>query len=208
MNARTAALADTDREVHAALERERERQTVEIELIASENIVSRAVREALGHEITNKTLEGYPGGRFHGGGRNVDVIERLAIERAKALFGAEYVNVQPHSGTQENQAVFFALAEPGNRRRSGTGRHHVEQEPDFVRCAPSVAVARSASGGVRGDDARVRHRTDGGTRALHCRPDPRGSGIGARRGGANGKRDGRDADAGPGRKPLTRRRVC
>ena len=115
VNACTASLADTDREVHAALERERERQTVEIELIASENIVSRAVREALGHEITNKTLEGYPGRRFHGGGRNVDVIERLAIERARELFGAEYVNVQPHSGTQANQAVFFALAEPGSR---------------------------------------------------------------------------------------------
>ena len=115
MNTCTASLAETDREVHAALERERERQTVEIELIASENIVSQAVREALGHEITNKTLEGYPGGRFHGGGRNVDVIERLAIERAKALFGAEYVNVQPHSGTQANQAVFFALAQPGSR---------------------------------------------------------------------------------------------
>ena len=115
MSACTASLADADREVHAALARERERQTVEIELIASENIVSRAVREALGHEITNKTLEGYPGGRFHGGGRNVDVIERLAIERAQALFGAEYVNVQPHSGTQANQAVFFALAQPGSR---------------------------------------------------------------------------------------------
>ena len=115
MSACTASLADTDREVHVALEREREHQTVEIELIASENIVSQAVREALGHEITNKTLEGYPGGRFHGGGRNVDVIERLAIERAQALFGAEYANVQPHSGTQANQAVFFALAEPGSR---------------------------------------------------------------------------------------------
>ena len=115
VNTCTASLADTDREVHAALERERERQAVEIELIASENIVSRAVREALGHEITNKTLEGYPGRRFHGGGRNVDVIERLAIERAQDLFGAEYVNVQPHSGTQANQAVFFALAQPGSR---------------------------------------------------------------------------------------------
>ena len=87
VNASNASLADTDCEVHAALERERERQTVEIELIASENIVSRAVREALGHEITNKTLEGYPGRRFHGGGRHVDVIERLAIERAQDLFG-------------------------------------------------------------------------------------------------------------------------
>ena len=73
------------------------------------------MREALGHEIGNKTLEGYPGKRFHGGGEHVDVVERLAIERAKQLFGAAYVNVQPHSGTQANQAVFFALLRPGDR---------------------------------------------------------------------------------------------
>ena len=77
--------------------------------------MSRAVREALGHEIGNKTLEGYPGNRFHGGGENVDVVETLAIERAKALFGAAYANVQPHSGTQANQAVFFVLLRPGDR---------------------------------------------------------------------------------------------
>ena len=105
-------LEEADIEVNQALGRERERQTAQIELIASENIVSRAVREALGHEINNKTLEGYPGRRFHGGGENVDIVERLAIGRAQALFGADYVNVQPHSGTQANQAVFFALARP------------------------------------------------------------------------------------------------
>ena len=77
--------------------------------------MSRAVREALGHEVGNKTLEGYPGRRFHGGGAYVDVVERLAIERAKELFGAAYANVQPHSGTQANQAVFFALLKPGDR---------------------------------------------------------------------------------------------
>ena len=73
------------------------------------------MREALGHEMGNKTLEGYPGNRFHGGGEFVDVVERLAIERARELFGAAYANVQPHSGTQANQAVFFALVRPGDR---------------------------------------------------------------------------------------------
>ena len=115
MTVGNAPLHDADPEVFAALERERERQTAQIELVASENIASRAVLEALGHEINNKTLEGYPGKRFHGGGENVDVVEQLAIERARKLFGAEYVNVQPHSGTQANQAVLFALAGPGSR---------------------------------------------------------------------------------------------
>ena len=109
------SLAETDPAVREALDDEARRQRVQIELIASENVMSRAVREALGHEIGNKTLEGYPGHRFHGGGEHVDVVERLAIERAKALFGAAYANVQPHSGTQANQAVFFALLRPGDR---------------------------------------------------------------------------------------------
>ena len=109
------SLAETDPAVYAALNDEKCRQLNSIELIASENIVSRGVHEALGHEIVNKTLEGYPGNRFHGGGANVDVIERLAIERARELFGASYVNVQPHSGTQANQAAFFVLARPGDR---------------------------------------------------------------------------------------------
>ncbi len=108
-------LADADPEVRAALDDEARRQCAQIELIASENVMSRAVREALGHEIGNKTLEGYPGSRFHGGGENVDVVERLAIERAKELFGAAYANLQPHSGTQANQAVFFVLLSPGDR---------------------------------------------------------------------------------------------
>ena len=109
------SLAETDPAVFEALDDERRRQCARIELIASENVMSRAVREALGHEIGNKTLEGYPGNRFHGGGEFVDVVERLAIERAKELFGAAYANVQPHSGTQANQAVFFALLRPGDR---------------------------------------------------------------------------------------------
>ena len=109
------SLADTDPAVREALDGEARRQRTQVELIASENVMSRAVREALGHEMGNKTLEGYPGNRFHGGGKYVDVVERLAIERAKALFGAVYANVQPHSGTQANQAVFFVVLKPGDR---------------------------------------------------------------------------------------------
>lgn len=109
------SLADIDPAVNEALENEARRQRTQVELIASENVMSRAVREALGHEIGNKTLEGYPGNRYHSGGEYVDVVERLAIDRAKELFGAAYANVQPHSGTQANQAVFLALLRPGDR---------------------------------------------------------------------------------------------
>ena len=109
------SLADTDPELSEALGNEARRQRTQVELIASENVMSRAVREALGHEIGNKSLEGYPGHRFHGGGEHVDVVERLAVDRAKELFGAAYANVQPHSGTQANQAVFFTLLKPGDR---------------------------------------------------------------------------------------------
>lgn len=112
--AETRSLAAQDPLVFEALAGERRRQQGQVELIASENIVSPAVRAALGHEIVNKTLEGYPGSRFHGGGHFVDVVERAAIERARQIFGAAYVNVQPHSGTQANQAVFFALLQPGD----------------------------------------------------------------------------------------------
>jgi glycine hydroxymethyltransferase len=105
----------TDPLIADALARERTRQQGQIELIASENIVSRAVLDALSHEVTNKTLEGYPGNRFHGGGENVDIMEQAAIDRAKELFGVEYANVQPHSGSQANLAVFFLLLKPGER---------------------------------------------------------------------------------------------
>jgi len=110
-----SGLFSTDTLVADALAGEFNRQQNQIELIASENIVSKAVLEALGHSITNKTLEGYPGNRFHGGGEYVDIIEQAAIDRAKELFACEYVNVQPHSGTQANQAVFFATVAPGDR---------------------------------------------------------------------------------------------
>jgi len=109
------SLSQTDPLVAEALRAETARQSHQIELIASENIISRAVLEALGHQITNKTLEGYPGARFHGGGQNVDVVEQAAIDRACALFDCAYANVQPHSGSQANLAVFFALLTPGDK---------------------------------------------------------------------------------------------
>jgi glycine hydroxymethyltransferase len=108
-------LSAADPLVAEALAAETRRQNDQIELIASENIVSRAVLDALGHEITNKTLEGYPGNRFHGGGRFVDVVEQAAIDRARELFGCGYANVQPHSGSQANLAVFFLFLKPGDR---------------------------------------------------------------------------------------------
>lgn len=107
-------LADSDPEIQQSIERELGRQRHEIELIASENIVSRAVMEAQGSVMTNKYAEGYPGKRYYGGCEHVDTAEELARERAKALFSCSYVNVQPHSGAQANQAVFFALLEPGD----------------------------------------------------------------------------------------------
>ncbi|MET3896435.1 glycine hydroxymethyltransferase [Devosia sp. UYZn731] len=110
----SASLADTDPEIAGAIENELGRQQHEIELIASENIVSRAVLEAQGSIMTNKYAEGYPGKRYYGGCQFVDVAETLAIERAKQLFGAKFANVQPNSGSQMNQAVFLALLQPGD----------------------------------------------------------------------------------------------
>jgi glycine hydroxymethyltransferase len=111
----TDHLGMTDPLIAGALADEARRQETQIELIASENIVSRAVLDALGHQMTNKTLEGYPGNRFHGGGAFADIAEQAAIDRAKELFGASYANVQPHSGSQANLAVFFALVKPGDK---------------------------------------------------------------------------------------------
>ena len=103
-----------DREVYDAMMRELRRQQDHIELIASENFVSPAVMEAMGSHLTNKYAEGYPGARYYGGCEYVDVVEQLAIDRAKALFGAEHANVQPHSGSQANVAVYLALLKPGD----------------------------------------------------------------------------------------------
>ncbi len=107
-------LANSDPEVGRAVQSELRRQQDNIELIASENIVSRAVLEAQGSVLTNKYAEGYPGRRYYGGCECVDVVEELAIARAKELFGCEFANVQPHSGAQANQAVFLALLQPGD----------------------------------------------------------------------------------------------
>ena len=110
----TASLAESDPALAQAVKDELHRQQTEIELIASENIVSRAVLEAQGSVLTNKYAEGYPGRRYYGGCEYVDVAEDLARQRARALFGCDFVNVQPHSGAQANQAVFFALLQPGD----------------------------------------------------------------------------------------------
>ena len=103
-----------DPELAEAMENELTRQRTNLELIASENLVSKAVMAAMGSPLTNKYAEGYPGKRYYGGCQYVDVVEDLARERAKELFGCEYVNVQPHSGAQANMAVFFAIMEPGD----------------------------------------------------------------------------------------------
>src|SRR6201990_521649 len=110
----SASLAQADPEIAAAIQGELGRQRHEVELIASENIVSRAVLEAQGSVMTNKYAEGYPGHRYYGGCEWVDVAETLAIDRAKKLFGAQFANVQPNSGSQMNQAVFLALLQPGD----------------------------------------------------------------------------------------------
>ena len=107
-------LKTVDPEIQKAIDQELSRQREKLEMIASENIVSKAVMQAQGSVLTNKYAEGYPGKRYYGGCEYVDIVEQLAIDRAKNLFGAEYANVQPHSGAQANTAVYFALLEPGD----------------------------------------------------------------------------------------------
>ena len=111
----TDSLKTTDKDVFATIEREYRRQRDQIELIASENIASLAVMQAQGSLMTNKYAEGYPGKRYYGGCEYVDEVENIARERLKKLFGAEYVNVQPHSGSQANQAVFYSVLKPGDK---------------------------------------------------------------------------------------------
>src|SRR5205823_6209021 len=110
------SLADTDPEVHRAISAELTRQQATLEMIASENFAPVAVMQAQGSVLTNKYAEGYPGRRYYGGCEHVDVIEQLAIDRLKARFGAEYANLQPHSGAQANAAAMAALLHPGHRR--------------------------------------------------------------------------------------------
>lgn len=110
----TASLAEVDPEIAEAIELEKKRENSKLEMIASENFVSKAVLEAQGSILTNKYAEGYPGKRYYGGCEYVDIAEKLAIERAKALFGADHANVQPHSGSSANMAVYFAAMQPGD----------------------------------------------------------------------------------------------
>src|ERR671935_1018334 len=114
MNRIHAPLEELDPQIHAAIKNEERRQSQGLELIASENFTYRAVLEATGSVFTNKYAEGYPGRRYYGGCEFVDVVENLAIDRAKKLFGAEHVNVQPHSGSQANMAVYLTILKPGD----------------------------------------------------------------------------------------------
>src|SRR3984893_11826227 len=107
-------LSEVDPEVYDAIRHETERQNAQIELIASENFISEAILEATGSIFTNKYAEGYPAKRYYGGCEFADVVENLARERARKLFNAEYVNVQPHSGSQANQAAYAAVLQPGD----------------------------------------------------------------------------------------------
>jgi glycine hydroxymethyltransferase len=147
-------LADTDPAIAQAIADERARQNNGLELIASENFVSRAVLEAAGSVMTNKYAEGYPGRRYYGGCEFVDVAERAAIDRAKALFGAEHANVQPHSGAQANMAVYLALLKPGDKvlgMNLAHGGHLTHGHPlNFSGLLYSIVPY-----GVRKDDERI-----------------------------------------------------
>ncbi|GLK82504.1 serine hydroxymethyltransferase [Ancylobacter defluvii] len=150
----SASLAETDPELASAISAELGRQRDEIELIASENIVSRAVLEAQGSVLTNKYAEGYPGRRYYGGCQFVDVAENLAIERAKKLFGAGFANVQPNSGSQANQGVFFALLQPGDTYLGlnlAAGGHLTHGSPVNM----SGKWFKAVPYGVREDDQRI-----------------------------------------------------
>lgn len=123
-------LKQQDPELCVPFMKELQRQRSHIELIASENFTSRAVMEAMGSHLTNKYAEGYPGARFYGGCEYVDEVENLAIERVKKLFGSQFANVQPHSGSQANMAVYAALLEPGDTIWNGP-QHRRSPDPRF-----------------------------------------------------------------------------
>ncbi|MGB2324398.1 MAG: serine hydroxymethyltransferase [Candidatus Puniceispirillales bacterium] len=150
----SASLMQTDHDLFSAIDHELTRQRDGIELIASENIVSRAVLEAQGSVLTNKYAEGYPGRRYYGGCEFVDIVEQLAIDRAKALFNCEWVNVQPHSGAQANQGVFLALLKPGDTilgMSLAAGGHLTHGS------APNMSGKwfNAVQYGVRADDGRI-----------------------------------------------------
>jgi glycine hydroxymethyltransferase len=149
-----ASVTDVDPELAGAMVGELSRQRAHIELIASENLVSQAVLDALGAAVNNKTLEGYPGGRFHGGGEHLDHIENIAMQRACELFGCRHANVQPHSGSQANQAVFAALLAPGDTVMSlalAAGGHLSHGAPANV----SGKWFHAVQYGVRRQDGRI-----------------------------------------------------
>ena len=137
MFSKSLKVSDFDPELWAAIQAEERRQEEHIELIASENYASPRVMQAQGSVLTNKYAEGYPGRRYYGGCENVDVAEQLAIDRAKKLFGADYANVQPHSGSQANAAVYMALCEPGDTMLGMSLAHggHLTHgaKPNFLR---------------------------------------------------------------------------
>src|SRR6516164_8076223 len=150
----SASLAEADPEIARAVDLELGRQRDEIELIASENIVSRAVLEAQGSVLTNKYAEGYVGRRYYGGCQFVDVAETLAIERITKLFGCEHANVQPHSGAQANQAAFMAVMRPGDTFMGlnlAAGGHLTHGSPANV----SGRWFNVVPYGVRADDHRI-----------------------------------------------------
>src|SRR5678816_3730807 len=181
----TRHLQDADPEVWGAVQNELHRQQNEIELIASENIVSQAVLDAQGSLLTNKYAEGYPGKRYYGGCAFVDIAEHVAIERAKQLFGAEYANVQPHSGSQANQAAYLAYLKPGYTllgmslthgaavNVSGKLYHAIsygldaDEVLDYAECEklarehnPRVIVAGASAYSLKIDWQRLRHIAD------------------------------------------------
>ena len=143
-----------DPEVYAAMMRELRRQQDHIELIASENFVSEAVMQAMGSHLTNKYAEGYPGARYYGGCEYVDEVETLAIERAKQLFGAEHANVQPHSGSQANVAVYLALLKPGDTIL-GMSLSHGGHLTHGAKASISGKYFHAESYGVRQEDERI-----------------------------------------------------
>jgi glycine hydroxymethyltransferase len=150
----TAPLAESDPEAASAIAKELQRQRDQIELIASENMVSRAVLEAQGSVLTNKYAEGYPGRRYYGGCEFIDVVEQLAIDRAKQLFGCGFANVQPHSGAQANQSVFLAFLKPGDTFMGmdlAAGGHLTHGSPVNI----SGKWFRGVSYGVRRDTALI-----------------------------------------------------
>lgn len=163
------ALRRADPEVFDAIRREMQRQQDSLELIASENFVSRAVLEAAGSVLTNKYAEGYPGRRYYGGCEWVDVVEQLAIDRCKALFGAEHANVQPHSGSQANMAAYMAFMQPGDTMLGmnlSHGGHLTHGSPVNF----SGQLYRVVAYGVREEDARLDYDA---VRELALRERPR-----------------------------------